>query len=469
MDPFLIITILAVTAASVLAYILSKNRGLSNKTRLLFFIFIIVFIIWTILNYFSLQPELSPYTLWIVRIIMVAALTHTCLIYLFAKNFPNNDFSLSKKLVVTVAIVYVIALLVSLSPLLFAKIIWQTNMPTTVSGPGVYVFGLATFFFIAAATVELIKKYRTSHDTIKKQLLYLLIGEVIMFSLLFFLHFVIVIWFGNYSFIPFGGLPVLFFIVLTTYAITRHRFLDIRVVLRKSLIIGSLLVVSLAIVIATLLFTKKIVSTYSNISDDILVLASMTILLLIFPKLKHSCQKLIDKYIFSDYVDLSAKIKEFEENAPKSTMMQGLAQSTASFIQKNFKVSDIHFLVYDHVSQKRFVSYYPTNQNIIVQADDPLPQFCRTTMRVVLKEELQLQAKQSELEKRALRRLDMLRAEVVVPFGEDGMCYGMLLLGRKIDQQAFSKSELNTLEQLAKTLTHLVPQIASIQISKNSS
>mgnify|MGYP001565962901 CR=1 FL=1 len=217
MDLFLFITVLVVISASILAYTLTKNRGLRNRSRLLFFLFIIVFIIWTILNYYSLQPALSQYTLWIVRGIMIAALTHTTLIYLFAKNFPHKEFVLSKKLVITVSFIYVVVLLITVSPLLFSKILWENNIPTTVSGLGVYVFGVVTFFYFTAATVELIKKYRIEHSIVKKQILYLLIGELAMFSFLFFLHFVIVIWFGNYFFIPFGGLPVLLFIALTTF------------------------------------------------------------------------------------------------------------------------------------------------------------------------------------------------------------------------------------------------------------
>ena len=109
-------------------------------------------------------------------------------------------------------------------------------MPTTVSGLGVYLFGAVTLFMFSAATIELIKKNRTERGIIKEQILYLVIGEAIMFSLLFVLGFIVVVWFNIYYFIPYGGLPVLFFIALTTYAITRYRLFGIKFILRKFII-----------------------------------------------------------------------------------------------------------------------------------------------------------------------------------------------------------------------------------------
>lgn len=72
----------------------------------------------------------------------------------------------------------------------------------------------------------------------------------------------------------------------------------------------------------------------------------------------------------------------------------------------------------------------------------------------------------SDLEKRAIRRLDILQAEAVVPFGEHGQCYGVLLLGQRVDHQAFSAQELSSLAKLAQSLTHLVPQVATVGIVK---
>ncbi len=160
MDTHLIIASLTVISTSILAYLLAKGGGLRNRSRLLFFFFLIDFTVWQIFTYFALQPDLAAYTLWIVRIIMVLALTQTILIYLFAKNFPQKEFVLSKKWIVSITIIYIGTALTSVSPLLFSKIIWSDEIQTTTSGPGAYVFGAVTFLFIVAAKTELIKKHR---------------------------------------------------------------------------------------------------------------------------------------------------------------------------------------------------------------------------------------------------------------------------------------------------------------------
>lgn len=450
----------------VILTVLVFKHNPKSATNIIFILLCLNFFIWLPTLHFVFLPNdfIFPDVIW-VRMSMALVAIQNALLFIFAYTLPNMQFNLPKKYLWLLVLATIVMIVLSLSSYTFPGML-TTHPPQPQPGPGLIIFNIYNIPLIIGVLAILFIKLRRAAGIQKQQIFYVLLG-ISLFDVLTIITIALpILFFSKSYFTPLHSLYVLILLFMITYAIMRHRFLDIRVVLRKSLIIGSLLVISLAIVIVTLLIAKKIVGSYFSFSDDILVLVSMTILLLIFPRLKQSSQKLIDRYIFTDYVDLSAKIKEFAESIPRSTMMEELAEQTAKFIQTNIKIKDVQLFVYDHASKDRLVSYYPSDLNSILYISDPLIQFVQQAMNVIVKDELTSKVDLSDLEKTVVRRLETFHTQVAVPFGEQGQCYGMLLLGSKMDQKSLSTDELESLTKLARSLTHLVPQIATAEIVK---
>lgn len=453
MDLFLFITLLTVTSASILAYVLAKNGGLRNRSRLLFFFFLLDFIIWTVLNYFSLQPDLAPYTLWILRVLMVFALTQTVLIYLFAKNFPHKELVLSKKLMISVTIIYVIVALVSLSPLLFSAAIWRDNILTDIPGPGIYLFGIVTFFLIAAATSTLIKKYRIEHGIVKQQVLYLLLGEVVMFCLLFFLNFVAVVWFQNYFFIPFGGLPVLFFVAVTTYAITRYRLFGIKFILQRFIINALTFLAPLLLygVIAFILHGPVLklpepTNVYINFLIVVIVVSTF-----------NSIRSFVHKFL--------AKLFE-RETVLTSELMQATQSGDDQIMIKQITSQYLPWLASDQVGIAMFKSdnalytFYPPQENFFLAVDDNVIRLIQEHKNsIVVTEELGWQIEQGNMHPNARQLHEHLvnsHIAAVVKLMSDHVCIGLILIKDSPASSTFAAEDIIALQKCAVMLLPVI-------------
>lgn len=390
MDSFLFITLLVVISASILAYTLAKNGGLRDRTRLIFFFFIITHIVFVIFSYYSIQRYLEDYTIWIIRVSMVNAVSQTILVYLFAKNFPNKKFVLSKKLILVCSITYMAVALVCISPLLFSKVVWVEDLSHVIPGPGVYLFGATTFYFIIAATFELIKKYRNTHGIIKNQILYLLIGEITMFAFLFLLNFVIVVWFGNYFFIQFGGLPVLFFIALTTYAVTRYRLFGIKFILQKFVINSLTFLAPLLLygLIAFIVYESPFsLQQPSNVYVNLLIAA---VVVATFNPIRNFVRKFLTK-LFERQPALKPELIQAAQSGNNQAVITQIISQYLPWLTPN-QVGIMMFR-----SDNSLYTFYPQHEQLIPTTDEALVRLMQGSAHsMVVTEELGWQIEQGD-------------------------------------------------------------------------
>lgn len=252
--------------------------------------------------------------------------------------------------------------------------------------------------------------------------------------------------------------------VATAYAITRYRFLDISLMIRKAVISFLVLVLSIAIVIIVLLGLQAFVEQITGLSNDILILTAVAIILFIYKPLQHLVERLVDRFIFTDYIDLSVRVHEFQRAMPHINNVESIGESVAKMLRETYHVQDVWFLVYDHISKDRIISRWPYREEIILPFTDPLLQLCHEDMHIMVKDELMAKEHKTDLERKAIKQLDYLKTKVAVPFGQPKWCFGMLLLGPKTNDQPFTVEEIKSLNSLANSLKMEVPQVANVQM-----
>ncbi|MBI2836622.1 MAG: diguanylate cyclase, partial [Chloroflexi bacterium] len=128
-------------------------------------------------------------------------------------------------------------------------------------GASLYLIAAISITFITAVIVDLIKRYRTSVDVVERnRTLYLITGWVILIV-------------GAYTNlipalarVPLDHIASLVNAIIISYAIGRHRLLDIRVVLRKGLAYSTLTVVLAAIYIVLLVILQIFLREWTQFS-----------------------------------------------------------------------------------------------------------------------------------------------------------------------------------------------------------
>lgn len=122
-----------------------------------------------------------------------------------------------------------------------------------VVGPAIGLFGLTVAFYDVGGLLLLIRKVVKARRQEKSQRLYLLLGLGMMLVTIIVLNFIFPTALKNTKFIPYASVLMLPFVLFTSYAIIKHKLLDIKAVVARSLVYVFLLI-SLAAVFAASIF-----------------------------------------------------------------------------------------------------------------------------------------------------------------------------------------------------------------------
>ena len=234
---------IAIAAIGILGFVVFFNnrKSITNQT---FLAFSLITVIYSIFNYLNYQVSAPVFILWLIRLTIFSAVWHAFSFFQLFYVFPNEKTVFLKTYTRVLLPLIFLASIFTLTPLVFSQIevasFGEVSRP--VSGPGIVFFGLVVVSLIAGGIFVLIKKTFSAVKTERKQLLLILIGVVITFSLLIAFNFVFPIFFNNTRFIPLAPVFIFPFIFFTAYAILKYRLLNIKLIASEILIF--LLVIS---------------------------------------------------------------------------------------------------------------------------------------------------------------------------------------------------------------------------------
>jgi len=201
------------------------RKSISN---LLFFLISLITLLWSIVNYFSLNIDVQHVLFWI-RFVLFFATPHSVLFFLFIYNFPGREISMPRKWFVSIIFLMLFTMGATLSPYVFSEVIVDGGI-TPLPGFLMPLFIAVVVGSLLSSVYLAIKKYLRAKDREKRQWRSVLLGILISYALLIFTNFVLVIIAGNTSFNVYGPLFMLPAIIGTAYAILRHRLMNVRVI-----------------------------------------------------------------------------------------------------------------------------------------------------------------------------------------------------------------------------------------------
>lgn len=256
------ITIVSSLALGILVYF-RGNKQLNNKV---FLFLCLVITLWALVNYFSLHPVFADELFWIRLVLFFAALLMFSF-FLFVYIFPQNKIKISKMKFYILTAISVLVSILTLTPYVFTGLETENNEIIPISGFLMPIFGVTIFIFLFLGIYRIFKDYRLSKGIEKLQWKFILFGFFIMLSLLIITQFILTVFFQNTSFINFGPLFTLPFIISSTYAIIKHNLLNIKVIATEFLT-GFILFI---------LFIKLFLSTsFQDFILNIIIFAVMT-------------------------------------------------------------------------------------------------------------------------------------------------------------------------------------------------
>lgn len=422
-----------------LSFILGGIVFLKNpksKINLTFALFASAVALWSLSYFFWQIAILENQALFWSRVLMAFAIFIPAFYLHFVFSLVGNN---KKKVLIITYILFSIFLLINLltpqfivgvKPLLSFRF-WP--IPGTVFHLFLLVWGV----YVVYSTYLLYNLHQKSSGLTKMQTKYLLLGMVIGFvggSTNYLL------WYGI-PILPIGNILVSVYVATTAYTIIRHRFLDIRLVIARTIAYSLLIAIisSLYVVAAFILSSAFLGSTASG--NQFLIYTILTIIVaLSFERFRHLVEKLTDKIFFKGRYDFNELLAclgsimstniELEPLTTQilQTLIDQMRISKGAFVilgeglASIYDTIDIGFshkldLVYSQIS-----AFFPISQVIIF--DELGENHLKSLMR--------------DMDISVLKTLKV-----------EDQIVGLLLLGEKASGEIYSDQDLKILEILA--------------------
>lgn len=315
------------------------------------------------------------------------------------------------------------------------------------TGPGIIIQAVYWTTFVGLAAWRLVRAYRRTKDPVlRNRIRYPLLG----------VGFVMVGAATN-TVPALGMLPIDHFAnlinaLLLTYAILRYQLVDISLVFRKGLLysiptaiigIGYFLIISLAI----LLF-----SAFSGPQLFILSLVVAAIAALVAQPLRDRAQLWIDRLFFREKYDSSLMLQRLSRTAASMLDLDELTSmildevtttvhiERAAFFLKQEESGEFHLIAQRGLDQ---------DADLRLRADHPVGDWLSAHGNALTRYEMDVIPQFKALWKEEREDLERLGAELFIPLKATGELVGILAVGPKLSQEAYSLDDQLTLTTLA--------------------
>ncbi len=340
-------------------------------------------------------------------------------------------------------------------------------------GPLYFIFPLFFLFGAILSLYVIFRNIKKTNGVQREQIKFVLVTAIIGFGggLTNFLP-----QFSNLY--PFGNFLVIFYVVSITYAIVKHRLLDIKIfVLRTITYSLVVLIISSAVVGATLLLPDAL-NVDIRTKTFIAIITSILIVIILDP-LKKVIAKSTDKLFYKAGVDYQKLLTSLSEVINTEIDLDLLLYSMSRKLEHNLKVKNVAIFLSGSVGgayYKRKGRIDPkTGKKIEKQNPDEktaldyehrlghnsnIVNYLKKAKEIVVLEALErkIEDTQDEKERKVLEKskkeLDSLDASVVAPVTVGKELTGIMVFGPKLSGDPYGSEDINLLQLLG-------PQLAS--------
>jgi signal transduction histidine kinase len=450
----MVLTILLLTALINIALgVISYNKNPRSATHRLLTLLTVIFAAWIIANYFSLNSEDAESTLFWIRAVMFITAPLGPVLYFFIKSFPTPDLNVKKKVFKVLVVLTLIVQALAFTPYIFSSV-RITDQITPQPEFGIVLFAVLFVVVPLAGFIELIRKYRKSRGIEKLQIKYLFVGITVTFILLILTNFISVVVFNFSGFVMFGPMFSLILVGFILYAIIRHRLLEVRVIIARSVVYTILiLLVGASYTSGIFLISQHIFGNEPNLVRGITYAGLALFTAFTFVPLRNYIEKVTDKIFFKGKYDPSTLAFQLTKIIASTITLEDLTGKTLQKLVTSLRVKHGAFIVYGG----RQLSIYSHGYTINDDQKKALGSLYALSKIVIFDEE-----KNNKI-KDIMRVLD---AAVVVPLFERGKKVGVLLLGEKKSGQIFSPQAISVLEILGPVVAVAIRNAKSYEAIK---
>lgn len=339
----------------IIAFVLNTYFGLvvffrnhRSWTHRLFLLLAIIINIYIVTNFFSLHPpEPTPENqlLWIRLVMAVVAFVGPTVL-LLVHTFPKPKLLLSRRVVGALGLLASTTAFLSLTPAIFSGIEYPGGQPVPTPGPLIPLYFVDFVGLIVASIGLLIYKYRRSQGLEKTQHYFFLIGVMVTFSLMAITTTIMTVILKFTGAVFLGPLVIVFMIGAIAYAILKHQFLDIRLVIARTVTYVLVIFITAAVYAGAVFALQAfVIEQPLNLVQFLFTTGLIVVLMFSFAPLKRMLERKTESIFYHRDYDQAHLLKRTGKIATSVLHLDKLVEGFISVITDEMKISAVGIVI----------------------------------------------------------------------------------------------------------------------------
>jgi signal transduction histidine kinase len=442
----------SITTAALGCFVLAKNRR-SSLYRV-FSLYSLSITAWSAFLALHVFTDNRSFAIFTGKYLHVgAALIPVLFVHFVSEFFGDRRHIINRALLVALYLISLVLIVLCINGTLVSDVAPKYGIKYLMVANSGYIY-LVIFFVLCAiwGLSRLLRGYIAAEGLRKNQLKYLLFG-----SLLGYLggvdNFLYLYDITLFPLFPYGSYAIPIYVSSTAYAIAQYRLLDINVVIKKSLIYASLLLVLLAPCYLLVIWGERLAFGNINYTFSMSTLLLFIIVAFLFPKLRFRTEEALERVLFQRRTDYRETLLRSSKEMVSIVDLQRLSDSLVKTVARALGIEKASLYLSDDGKGS-----YSLRAKIGLDADhylettllrdDPLIRNLQHRQEGVVKEELEM-ARDDAAGRLIAERMEQLDAEISVPIVSKEKLIGVLNLGHKEGKEIYSNEDLELLSTLA--------------------
>ncbi len=328
--------------------------------------FIISGFMWLLANYLANNAINYSYNLFYSRLTFVGAALIPYTFVIFCYKFLGHKLNYFKNILFIIPIIFLI--IVSPTDLIVKSVSSYTLNP----GPIYFIFIVCLIVYFTIGIKSLFFSYKKATGIQRQQLFYMLLGTGLTIVIGIIANGILPI-LGYIKAASLGPSFILFFALFTTIAIVKHRLLDIRVILLRSLsYAGAILIISFIYGIIILGLSQQIFHTRLSFFELIFMILGTSFSALTFPKIKEIFTILTSKLFYRDSYDVQVFLDQFNKILVSTFELNLMLTKISDLIELNIKPVYCLFVIKEtnnnsrrFIGTKNYLKFHNNNIDIV--------------------------------------------------------------------------------------------------------
>ena len=462
-NPSYLLPPLIVLAVSLILIVVVWRGTRRSLTSYIFCGFLISIGLWSLLIYgMRSSPDVHYAVLW-DRAVPAAGFTAYLLFYHFTRAYTNTR----GQRYILVGGYLLLVLFASISPtdLVIKEMRLEYYGYAPIAGAMLLPFMIiSTLFLLGGGAYNFLKHYIASHSHDERnRILYLLIAMLFP---------VLGAFLDGFSNLPPASVWCnLIFCIICTVSIVKYHLLDIRVVIQKSLVYilvsGVVAIPYVAILILLNQVLKTRIEPWWSHALIILLLA------ILLRPLYTWVQRLVDRMFYRDRYDYLRALERFSRQAQSITNLKELGLTMVKLVSGALRTSSVCLLL-PAESKHGLVAVDSTGletrpSGVVLRNSSPLVKWLDHYGDILTSQKLEIIPQLQSLSLKERNELERMRAKLYVPIKtREGRLSGILVLGEKLSQQAYSWEDRQLLTAVSNQMAMAIDNARLYEETKES-